>query len=531
VYRLLLGTVVGALAMCLNLGGLTLLHVRERRRELALRAVLGATPWRIRRQLFTEMSLTVALALPGACAWCGWLMNLLFTTLTPSRGRAWPELQGGVGWLVLCSLVALAMTLLCGLLPASIVTRPDVASSLWQAGTRNPEGPWLRSMRGTLIAAQIALGCVLLSMSGAAVRAVRALAGSELGYRPEGLVFASLYDARGDQRDAQVRQAYVRVLEKVRSQPGVRAAAISLGAPLYGIFSRDFFERQGDGPAARTSAVRNVVMPGYFEAMGIPLLQGRDFGDADSALEHHVVILGEKLARRLFPDGGAVGQTLLHRSWFGPLPLRVIGVAGDVRRGGYAGAMDDDAYVSMNAYTQLGTDLIVRLDPDQMNTLMTQLPGWLPATDGILLGPPWAFPAGLERSLQSERRLSGTLLAFGTAATLLSVLGVFALTSHNVQRRTRELSIRVALGCPARRILWLVLAPVTGWVVLGIGVAGALLGCVGDRVMLALSAGDGSPMAAFPWAAVVLALCALAACVGPTSRALRVSGGLAVREP
>jgi putative ABC transport system permease protein len=267
--------------------------------------------------------------------------------------------------------------------------------------------------------------------------------------------------------------------------------------------------------------VPNVVTPGYFETMGIPLTAGRDFNASDSDGAERVVIIGASLAERLFPGQNPLGQRIAHYGWFGPLPVVVIGVAGDVRRSGLSAAFGGEAYLPMAQYRHPGSDLVIRFEPDRATASAVDIQRWLEVADPeLVVDIVRPFSVGLDRSVQrergkgkGERRLAITLAAFAATAALLAVLGVFGLVSHVTTQRWREFGIRLALGSPRLRIIGLVLGAGLGWIALGVSLGGLAMLAYGRWVAREIGAGGAVSLQAFCASAALLTSCALAACM------------------
>jgi predicted permease len=459
------------LIACANLSNLLLARAETRKREMGFRLAVGASRFRLIRQLLTESILLALLgsllALPLAFAGTRVLANLRHTSI-PLLGQVGVDLRAFGFALAL----AVVTGILFGLVPAIHATRANINDSL-KEGTAGAGGGIHRSWtRSALVVSEVALSCILLGGAGLMIKSLLRLLDTDPGFR-SGHVAVVRIDPGPKMWDHKLMNPYLdRILSLVRQIPGIEAASISDALP----FDRDrSWDIRVPGVVLpkgedRTTHIRTVG-PGYFNALRIPLLQGREFDTRDQQTSGPVVILNQTAAQRLFP-----GQNPLDREIdFGGDPkVRVIGVAADVKYSGLDQPSGLEAYLP---YTQGDTespDLVLRtsLPPEDM-ALAIRRTIWSFAPAQPL--NEFRTMDQLVDTATSSRRFTTLLLGiFAVLALVLASVGIYGVISYSVTQRTRELGIRMALGADGRRIEWLVTRDV-----LVLAAAGALLGLIG----------------------------------------------------
>ena len=534
-YLLVLLGAVGfvLLIACANVANLLLVRASARQRELAVRAALGASRWRLVRQLLTE---SVLLALVGGAAgllFSVWGVELISKGLPPTFTQyipGWKSL-GVDARVLLFTLAASVLTgVVFGIVPAVQATRANLNESLKEGGQKGASGGLRRNrMRSLLVVSEVALSLVLLAGAGLMVRSFFVMVRADLGLDPRGVLKADMSLSNEAYPDERKVEFYHRLVERVEALPGVRAAAAVNTVPMsrsgttsttFQIVGRPPFDK-----SARPYADYRIVTPRYFQAAGTRLVRGRGFDDRDDGRSRRVVIVSDSFARRFFPGGDALGQHLT--VW--EEPLEIVGVAADVK--------DDDLddKPALAIYLPLRQDpwgtmsLVVRTDSDP-ESLAAAVRGEVRALDPDL-------PVYDVRTLQSvvdeavsPKRLAMMLMAFFAAgALLLSAVGLYSVMSYTVAQRRHEIGIRMALGAQAGDILRLVLSQglVLALVGLGAGLAGAL---ALTRVMASILHGvSATDPVVFGGVAVVLGLAALLACYVPARRATKVHPMVALR--
>ena len=516
------------LIACANVANLLLARSATRGREIALRLSLGATRLRLIQQFLTESalislvggalgSLLAVWSVQGALAF---VLSVLPAELPPMQIDPRPDLT------VLAFAIALtaATGVVFGLVPALHASSPDQYTALkYEPGTSR-RGGW---SRGALVGVQVAVCLVLTVAASLLLRGLYAAQTVEPGfaYRDVSVVSIPLRSAGYDA--ARVSAFNRELMQRVASLPGVTAVAQTAKTPLMP-GSREFeLSRSGEGDYQRFYF--NNVSPGHFALLGMPLVRGRDFTDADLTDSSNAMIVTAATARRLWPGEEAVGKLLdIEIGNDARVTFEVVGVAGDAQVQ-TIGAIDDNyVYLPASPRSQMDAQLLVKSDAPTA-TIAAAIRDVVESMDPTLV--PTVTP--LEANLDIWRRFSslGTSLAgaLGALALVLAAIGVYGQVSYAVNLRLREIGIRVALGASARQVFRLVVARNARPVVLGLAVGG--VGCLAvgqlfSSLLFGVSAFD--PLALGGAAAFVLAT-AFAATLLPTRRALRVDPTVTLR--
>jgi predicted permease len=524
--RLLQGAVFLVLAItCANVANLLLVRSAARRKELAIRASLGAGRSRILVQLLTESVLLSAVGGLGGLLFAYWGTGLL-KALPALRSVGDIDLTIDGRVLLFTLLVALVAGVLFGLVPALHAARSDLAGELRQnAETGRPRGTRLRS---ALVITQVAVSLVLLIAAGLFVRTLRNAYAIDPGFATDVLI-AHLDLSLQGYDEPRGRRFYGQLLRELEAVPGARAASLALNRPFGGGWDTRI-DAQGaliDAEHQGYRTDRNSVSPGYFATMGIDVVRGRGFTDHDVATSTPVTVINEAIAEQLWPGQDPVGKRLV-RTWGGP-PLEVIGVARDAK---YRNLFEPRRLTFYQPLTQdYHGALVVHLRPQ---------------------GDPLALAGPLERAVHSidpdlpvfriqplqerldaslgQQRTAATLVgAFGVLALVLASIGLYGAVSYSAAQRTREFGIRVALGAQTPDVVRQVLRE--GLMLGGIGLAIGLV-CAGAATRVLRSQLYGvtptDPMS-FAAVSVLLLGVALLASYVPARRATRVDPMVALR--
>jgi putative ABC transport system permease protein len=541
--RVLVGAVAFLLLIaCANVANLLLARAEARERELTLRRALGAGRRRIFRQLMVE---SVVLALLGSVLGAGvaWLASAGLLALQPPDLPRIRDVGVNGSALVFGTLLASLTGVLFGLFPALRVSREDPARSL--AGGRGGAGRRRGGrLRQALVAAQVSAALVLLTGAGLFVRTLVGLLSTDPGYRTEGVLTAevALPSARYAEQ-VEVSLFFDRLLARLGSTPGVTGVGAVSNLPLAAPLGDLNFRIEGRPVAEGDVSPRadwQVVTPGYLEAMGVPLLQGRLITAADHGDAPGVVVLGRTAAARYWPEGGALGARFVLGGGAAPGEVTVVGIVEDVAHAELGAGPTAQMYLPHAQFRfwngggpvrSLDLVLVSAGDPGQAAATLRDA---VRALDPEL---PVASVRTMEEvvavSLARSRLLAWLVGAFAALALALASVGIYGVTAYAVGRRTRELGIRMALGAGAPRVLAMVM---------GEGVrtllAGLLVGALGALLLTrALTRGLGELLyGVVPWDPVTLAgAAALLAAVGgaaflfPAWRATRVDPATPLR--
>ena len=516
---------------CANVGNMLLARAAGRQTEMAVRSSLGATPGRLAMQLLAE---SATLAFAGAAAglllaW--WALETVASVGFPGLP---PSAQVGMDWRVAGFAVGAAVVtaILVGLLPA-IGSGRQMPFAQLRDGTRLAGG---RSgkLREALVIAEVALAVVLLVGAGLLARSFMTLTSVDPGLQGDRVLAGSVALPGTRYGDAGRRLAFVDdVLARISALPQVERAALVNRLPFGGGNVLVGVELEGkpqpDGRPVQTD--RRVVSPAYFEAMGIPMVEGQPFGiEHKSDSTDRVAIINATLARRFWVGESALGRRLRLMLRGGPGPwLRVIGVVGDVRHHGLDRPAEPEVYVP---YAQAAVESFVLLarTKGEPTALASGMATAVQAIDPLLPLDHIATPSDAIRSSVAEPRLRTALLnSFAATALMLAAMGVYSLLSFSVARRTREIGVRMALGAQRGAILRLVI--VRGLtLVLGGASVGLLVALVVSRSMERLLFGiSPTDPATFVAVTAVLALVGLVASYIPARRAMRLDPVQALR--
>jgi predicted permease len=531
---LLLGAVgMLLLVACANVSNLLLAQFTARQREFTVRAALGASRWRMARQLIVEnLLLTLPAAGLGALLASDGVKLLLMLDEGGLPRINVVTVDGRV--LLFACILAMLIAVALGLLPALRFANADLQSGLKEAGRGQSADAISQRLRGALVITQIALTLVLLTGAGLLGRSFVSLLQTDPGFKAESAVAMtlSLPSTVTPDEDERLRQFYVQLLERLGQLPGVKAVGGINVLPLADRGSNGTFLID-DNLAHRGYAEYRIASAGYFAAMGIPLVGGRFFDGRDTVNSPHVAVISRSLAQRYWPNEDPLGK----RIQFGNMDtdkrlLHVVGVVGDVRDSG----LETGAKPTVYAYSlqrpqwwQVSRlSIVVRAQtyPEGL------IPAMRAAVQSLRSDVPLRFRT-LEQVFSSslgQHRLRLVLLGiFAAVALLIAAIGIYGVISYVVTQRTHEIGIRLALGARNRDVLKLVLGQGMKLALIGVmlGLAGAFaLTRLIKSLLFGVSATD--PLT-FGLIALLLSCVALLACCLPARRATKVDPIIALR--
>jgi predicted permease len=512
------------LAACANLASLFAARAADRSRELALRVALGASRWRLVRQLLTEAMVLSMLGGAAGMATAALLLGALNRWGLPGYGDLAAEVDLSV------YLVALILTLVSGLLFGMIPARNVWQSSPLQAMKSGPVDATPRrrlSLRDLLLGAQIVICTLLVIASLVAVQGMVRLLHAPLGFRPQGAMVADM-DLSEVDGDVPLEKTKA-MIDALRSIPGVTAAGTVSRLPFTGgirgipVFPPGTTELSLENSVL--SPYRFTISPGYLEAAGTRLLRGRDVSWRDTDRTPYVAIVNETFSRKMWGDTPAIGQRFIFLDHL----REVVGVAEDGKYHNMQESPEPVVYLPWGQSEHGTAVFIVRTDRAQKEmaaAIERTLSGFVP--NAIITVQSW--PDAMAYALFPARAAAAALGVMGLLAVVLAATGIFGMATYNVSRRMKELGIRVALGARTKHVVSTAVG--RPMLLLGVGsLAGLLLGVFASRLLeqIVYQANPRDPMVV-GGAVLTMALLGIAASAIPALRALAVDPSKLMRE-
>jgi putative ABC transport system permease protein len=523
------------LIACANVANLLLARAASRQKEVAIRTALGARRGRIIRQLLTEsLLLSIAGGVVGLLL-ALWGISLLLSLAPEDLPRVRDvSLDGRV--LGFTAGIALLTGLIFGLVPALQASKPNLNSTLKDAGRGSTEGGRHHIIRSGLVIFEVATALVVLVGAGLMIKSFLHLQKVDPGFNPDNALVVNLsLPQRKYPEDDQRSAFYSQLIQKVSTLPGVQSTGASCVLPLADDFVLGF-DIQGRPPYApgdEPSTNYYAVSTDYFKAMGIPLLRGRLFTEHDSKSAPRVAIINEKMAKEFFPDEDPIGKRIHVTN--GPVLYReIVGIVGDVKHYGLDEKTSSQTYEPYLQEPFSFMSLVVRTagDPTSLSAAIRS------EVQSLDSEQPVSSIKTLDQILSTtiaQQRFAMLLFGvFGAVAMILAVVGIYGVMSYSVTERTHEIGIRMALGAGQRDVLKLIVGHGTILTLIGIafglGAAFVLTRFVITSLMSSLlfdvSVTDLTIFAIF---SASLTAVALAACIVPARRALKVDPMVALR--
>jgi putative ABC transport system permease protein len=539
------------LIACANVANLLLVRATGRRREIAVRAALGAGRGRIMRQLLTE---SVMLSLAGGAL--GLFLGVvgiraLLSINTAGLPRIGEEgARVGIDWRVVsfAVIISVATGVLFGLIPALQTSRADLTSTLKESAGRSGTGFRQNKARAILVVSEVALALILLVGSALLIRTSLALRAVDPGFDAAHVLTMkmSLQNPKFFQADA-VERLVRDGVERLRAVPGVEIASAACCVPLEGGYGLGFVI-QGrpltDNPFHGGGSWL-TVSPGYFEVFRIAMKRGRSFTERDDKLAPPVVIINEALARQYFKDGDPLSERLVighsgstgMREFMTEPPRQIVGVASDIRDGGLNQTPRPTMYIPQAQMPDAANQLNVRITPMAWVVRTRATPYSVSAAVQEQLRQASGLPVSDVRSMEdvvsrsiSRQRFNMLLMTvFGASALLLAAIGIYGLMAYSVEQRTQEIGIRVALGADSGDVRRMIIAQGMRLALAGVvvGLASAFgLARVIANLLYGVTAQDPLVFAAAP---LVLTAVAFVGVWLPARRAVAVDPVVALR--
>ena len=516
------------LIACANIANLLLARAASRRKEIAVRLALGSTRWRMLGQMLTESFVLASCGAAVGLTLAFWTARSLPAFLPPYGIQVSFDTRPDVVVLAFTLGLTVITTVLFGLAPALQASKPDLVAALKDNAAALGQGQRKFPLQHALVISQMALSTVALISAGLFVRSLREAYEADPGFDPHRVLLASFDPFLSGHDDNHGREFYRRLIERVRTLPGVQLVTLARRLPLT-LSGIAFANVVIDGytPAKDEDMHLNyeTVGPDYFRTMRIPLVQGRDFDERDNEHARGVVIINETMARRYWTGGDALGRRIkLDKSW-----LQIVGIAKDVKNRTLNEALQPFLYVPFLQDYRSNMILVARtvIEPKTMFHAVRAETAALDPKIPMFDAKTFEQHIGLSLFLQ---RMAATILSiFGLLALSLAAVGVYGVMAYAVSQRTRELGIRISIGASRSDVLKLILGQGLTLSVVGL-IGGLVTALVVTRFSAHLLYGVSS---ADPVTFTVIALLLLGVAVVsgyfPARRATRIDPVVALR--
>jgi putative ABC transport system permease protein len=523
------GVLFVLLIAAVNLANLLLAQNTERRQEFTIRLALGAGPGRLIRQLLLESLLLGALGSALGLIFAYWGLSAIRSDI-PARIAAMAPVEINGPVLLLTLGVSLLTSLAFGLGPAILASRQEILGSLKSNAAGVSADLGRRRLSRALMTGEVALAAALLIVSGLMIRSFLNLTREDPGFNPDhALAITISLPSAGSEVGADLAGYFDEAISRIKAEPGVTAVGGVRFPPLVGYNPGTRFIIEGSASGAASALPKaefQPITPGYFEAMGIPLLRGRGFTDAEMKAAPEAAIVNLSMAKKHWPDGNPVGQRIRLQGENVPDgSLTIVGVVGDVKQNGLHTTPRPEIFLPLRRPTMT---LMVRssVNPSSLFPSLRSKIEQLDATAAVSMK---TMEQAVEDSLDKRRSMARLLGVLGATALLIAALGIYGVVSYLVSQRTREIGLRMALGAAAPDIRRMIQQQAMKLVLFGLG-SGLVLSFALSRLMSNLLYGVTAidPLT-LGVVTVLLMMVAMAACYFPARRATRVDPITALR--
>ena len=519
------------LVACANIANLLLARSAARQNEMGIRTAIGASRGQLVRQLLLESLLLSIVGGIFGLAGTALVIHVINKTLTQGvLPIPRVTLDANVLWFALG--LTIVTGLVFGIVPAWRTTKADINSVLKQGG-RGSSGRVSHRLRNSLAAIELALATVLLIGAGLFLRSLMNLERVRVGFDPQGLLTFQLAPPPAKYPlDGRAQQFYRAMLDSLQATPGVRAAAVSSGIPFgagnYSTHPMLTTEPSVLPPETKVPVDWRSVSPGYFTALRIPLLRGRDFTDADGpAPSQPVMIVSQSTARKFWGDADPIGHTL-RRSAKPEIAFSIVGVVGDVRDQ----ALNQESptlYYPMGFRVWPLMDVVVRTDGQPEALLPTVRQKIHDLDPELALANVKTMQDWLSTSAAQPRLNTLLLSIFAFLALLIASIGIYGVLAYSVSQRTQEIGVRMALGATRQGVLRMTLFDGMKVAAVGMGCGVIAAVALGETVSSQVFGVNVRDLGTFVLVVVTLAIVTIAACAIPALRASGVSPLVALR--
>lgn len=524
---LVLMAIVGILLLiaCTNVANLLFARAVTREKEIALRLSLGAARSRLIRQLLTES--TVLVAAGGMLGvFIAYLLSNYLTAFLASANALVLDVAPNLATLGFTAAIAIFAVFLFGLMPAFRSTDMDFATRLKGSaqGWFSTKG---RGWTSGLIVLQVALLLVLILGAGLFIRTLHNLNSIDLGFNRNNVLLVTLDPFGSTHSTEQLMTLSMQLMERIETLPGVKVASLTRFEPISGGsgINNDFvINREGARPILARNVWVNNVGPKYFEALGVPVIAGREFGPQDSIPTARVVIVNQAFSQQYFGTASPIGKTITGRG----MPMEIIGLVGNAKYTDIRQAMEPTVYTDVFQRFGAPMQFLIRTERDPL-AVASAVRTEARSAIGTVTIREKTLEDQIDNSIVRERLVTSLAAIFGGLALLLAVIGLYGVVSNNVARRTKDIGIRIALGFDQRSAVSMVLREVFvlvgGGIVLGLPLAIFVTRSI-SSMLFGLAPDDPLTVLA---AVGALLVSALAAGFVPARRASRVDPIAALR--
>jgi len=532
--RILMGIVgVVLLIACANIASLLLARANARGREIGIRRALGASRWRLVRQLLTESVLLSTLGALAGLLVARWGSALLVRNLGTQRSAVSLDLAMDGRVLGFTAAVAFITGVLIGLLPAIKATRVSLFSSIKTGESGAERGARFRTSKW-IVGMQVALSLVLLIGGGLLLRTFSNLVRQDAGFDRNGVLLTSVNLQTSKLAEDQWGPTYEAILSRLQALPGVTSVSRSFNIPLSGwMWNNDVHSDSPNAPTGEAALVYfNFVSPKFFNTLGMRMVAGRDFDNRDTSTSNQVAIVNETMARQFFPGMNAIGSRFqvdkmgTYTGW-----IEVVGIVKDAK---YESLREVTPATAFFPATQIpghdGREVFALRTTLPAGTMSAAVQSAVAEVNKDISLECHTLAAQVDDTLVEERLLATLSGLFGALALVLAMIGVYGVLSYLVGKRQGEFGIRMALGAQRGSILGLVMRDVA--IVLAGGLAAGLAIALGTVTMLQKMLFGLAPRDAATMALSVAVLCAMAALAGylPARRATHTDPLVALRH-
>jgi putative ABC transport system permease protein len=516
------------LIACANVASMLLARASGRQREIGIRLAVGASRGRLVRQLLTESFVMAALGAVGGILLAWWSTSIVASINPPLPFPLALNLRIDARVLAFTMAATCAAALLAGLAPAVQASKTDVVADLRGEGALSRRRRW--ALRDALVAGQMAVTAALLVVATLLTRTLIAAERTNVGFQVDKLAVVSTDTAMVQYPEPRSRQFYDDALARIGAIPGVEGAALATRVPFSINFNRwDLWIPGHHSPGEHGDSIDvTTVSPNYFRAIGVAILEGRPFTDADGPDSPRVAIVNDTFARRYWPGESAVGKTFRSRVSDGPV-FQIVGVSADHKVSTIGEGPTPLLHVATRQRPSTYASFIARTRGDATVLLHAMRAALLELEPNLVFVENQTMAAEVGATLFPIRASAWLVSAVGAMAMVLAAVGLYGVIAYAVARRTREIGIRMALGARPTRVLRLVMERGFMVTIVGLG-AGYLLAAVAAPLIAGALIGvrPSDPVSWIIAAAIVLGVSALANLI-PAWRAARVDPSIALR--